>query len=350
MFLRDCWYAAGWSRDLQAANITAGMLLGESLALYRGSNGKLVALEDRCCHRLAPLSKGEIEGNDLRCMYHGLKFDGSGRCIEIPGQNTIPAQARVRSYPVIEKHSIAWVWMGEPQNADEFLIPDFVGVDDPDWAMLPGHLDFDAHYMLINDNLLDMSHLSFVHRKTFGLGSTFSEMRAKVTRIERGLKVQRWAVDQAVPRYLGDVLASDARLDLWTSYDFLVPGIFLLNARYYPTGMAARCGDEPPTDEPLHQEFTCQAVSPLTEKTSRYFFANGPWARMSHLKQFFLDFSYLAFNEDKAIIEAQQRVINQAPDHPMLPTTLDLGPSRFRVLMEKMIKDEATVARLAATA
>ena len=350
MFLRDCWYAAGWSRDLRAAEITAIMLLGEALALYRGANGKLVALEDRCCHRLAPLSKGEIEGNDLRCMDHGLKFDGAGRCIEIPGQNAIPAQARVRSYPIVEKHSIAWIWMGEPRNADESLIPDFVGVDDPNWAMLPGHLDFDAHYMLINDNLLDMSHLSFVHRKSFGLGSTFSEIRATVTRIERGLKVQRWAVDQPVPRYLSDVLSPDMRLDLWTSYDFLVPGIFLLNARYYPTGVAARCGDKPPTDEPLHQEFTCQAVSPLTEKTSRYFFANGPWARVAHLKQFFLDFSYMAFNEDKAIIEAQQRVIAQAPDRPMLPTTLDAGPSRFRVLMEKMIKDEAAVARLAATA
>ena len=340
MFLRNCWYASGWSRDFLTGDVVSTVLLDEPLALYRGTNGNLVALEDRCAHRLAPLSKGEVEGNDLRCMYHGLKFDCTGRCVEIPGQSAVPPQARVRSYPIAEKHSVAWIWMGEPEKVDEALLPDFVGVDDDNWAMLPGYLDFDAHYMLINDNLLDMSHLSYVHRNTFGLGSTFSEIRAKVTPIDRGLRVQRWAIDQPTPRYLTEILPSGLRLDLWTSYDFLVPGIFLLNAKYYPTGFAARCGDEQPVDEPIHQEFTCQAVTPLTAASSRYFFANGTWARTPHLKQFFLDFSFLAFNEDKEMIEAQQRVIDRSPGHRMLPTTLDAGPSRFRRMMDKMIADE----------
>ena len=130
MFLRNCWYAAGWSRDFASAVLTPATILNEPIVIYRQTNGAAVALQDRCCHRFAPLSMGRIEGDDLRCMYHGLKFAPSGKCIEIPGQPKIPLQACVRNFPIVDKYSVAWIWMGDPSLADEALIPDFVGVDD----------------------------------------------------------------------------------------------------------------------------------------------------------------------------------------------------------------------------
>jgi vanillate O-demethylase monooxygenase subunit len=103
MFLCNCWYVAGWSHDIVAGSLVSRRILGEPIVLYRKADGSVAALEDRCCHRLAPLSRGRIEGDDLRCMYHGLKFAPSGKCVEVPGQDLIPSTAVVGSYPVIEE-------------------------------------------------------------------------------------------------------------------------------------------------------------------------------------------------------------------------------------------------------
>ena len=127
MFVRNCWCMAGWSRDFGRDELKPVTMLDEQIVIYRKNDGGLVALQDRCCHRLAPLSLGRIENDDLRCMYHGMKFAPTGRCIEIPGQSKIPPQACVRAYPIADKYSGAWVWMGKPALADESLIPEFVG-------------------------------------------------------------------------------------------------------------------------------------------------------------------------------------------------------------------------------
>src|SRR5262245_59540649 len=117
MYLLNAWYVAGWSNEF-TAKPAARTLLDEPVALYRGADGTLVALEDRSCHRAMPLSQGEVIGNAIRCEYHGMVFDGSGRCIEIPNQKLIPAAARVRSFPVAERDDLVWIWMGEPEKAD----------------------------------------------------------------------------------------------------------------------------------------------------------------------------------------------------------------------------------------
>ncbi len=115
MYLRNCWYMAGWSADFAAPGPVAATLLDQPVVFYRGANGQLVALEDRCVHRLAPLSQGRVEGNDLRCLYHGLKFASTGACVEMPGRDAVPHAMKVRAYPVIERYSAAWIWMGDPR-------------------------------------------------------------------------------------------------------------------------------------------------------------------------------------------------------------------------------------------
>jgi phenylpropionate dioxygenase-like ring-hydroxylating dioxygenase large terminal subunit len=193
MWIRNAWYVAAWSHEVANEGLLARTIMNDPLVLYRIGNGSVVAMEDRCCHRLAPLSLGRREGDDLRCMYHGLKFGPDGRCNEIPGQTTIPAKAVVRGYPVVERGSWIWVWMGEAARADVSQIPETIATTDPDWNIQTGCLDYAANYQLINDNLLDLSHLAFVHEKTLGKGvPQWATERPTITRLERGVRFQRW--------------------------------------------------------------------------------------------------------------------------------------------------------------
>ena len=168
MFLKNCWYVAAWDHELIDGKLLPRTLLEERVLLYKGESGKVVALKDRCCHRGAPLSLGRLEGDCVRCMYHGLKFDATGKCIQIPGQDHIPAKLGVRSYPVVERDHLIWIWMGDPELANEDDILDFPYLREPQWKGIPGYLHYDANYLLIVDNLSDFAHLAFVHTKTLG--------------------------------------------------------------------------------------------------------------------------------------------------------------------------------------
>src|SRR5438132_884303 len=122
IFLRNSWYVAAWNHELIDGRKLARTILEKPVVIYRGASGKVVALDDRCCHRAAPLSMGRIEGDDIRCMYHGMKFEPGGKCIQIPGQDMIPPKLGVRSYPVVERYNLIWIWMGDTEKADPNMI------------------------------------------------------------------------------------------------------------------------------------------------------------------------------------------------------------------------------------
>lgn len=348
MFVRRCWYVAAWTHEIASGQLAARMIINEPIVLYRTGEGAVVALEDRCCHRFAPLSRGRLEGDDVRCMYHGLKYDKGGACIEIPGQALIPPKARVKAYPVAEKHGWIWVWMGEPALADPRLIPAAVGPEDPSWTLRCGQMDYQANYLLINDNLTDFSHLSFVHARSFGTSEEFARTRPTITRIPRGIRVQRW-VANAINAESGSPL-SGSRSQLvdneqWQTYDYLAPGILLMYNAAYPRGTAERLRRSEPQrerDGPLTESFTSQAVTPLTDTSSRYFFSWGP--RSGEGSDAMADMMYqvatVAFGEDKDIIEAQQRIINLDPDRKELLNSADLGPTQMRQVIADLIKAE----------
>ena len=167
-FLVNCWYVAAWDHELIDGKLLARTILDKPVVLYKGESGQSVALDDRCCHRGAKLSMGRREGDCLRCMYHGLKFDATGKCVQIPGQENIPPKLGVRGYPVVERDHLVWIWMGDAALADPAKILDFPYLRDPGWRGHPGYLHYDANYLLIVDNLSDFAHLAFVHAKTLG--------------------------------------------------------------------------------------------------------------------------------------------------------------------------------------
>lgn len=346
--VRNAWHVACWSMDLAAGRPFPITIAGDPIVIWRNDDGEVSALEDRCVHRHAPLSLGRCEGSRLRCMYHGLLFDRGGGVVEIPGQDIVPANARVRPYPVVDRHSWIWVWLGDPALADAALIPQAVGFDDPDFILGRGQLDYAAEARLIHDNLCDFTHLAYVHPASFGADEEWSRTRPKVTALDRGVRFERWVRNQKGLR--GEMVGQP--VDVWSSYEYLVPGILLMPSASYPAGTADRLGDAPPpADLPADGvTFTSQAVTALTGKTSRYFFSWGPHKDHGDeaLRDMLMGIAAQAFAEDKTMIEAQQRVIDRDPSRPVMPTTGDKGVVLYNRLVERLARAEGQVLAEAA--
>jgi vanillate O-demethylase monooxygenase subunit len=347
-FLRNTWYVAAWSHEIAPGALFARTITRVPLLLWRDAAGRVVALEDRCCHRAAPLSKGRREGDRVRCMYHGLLFDASGRCVEIPSQNFIPPAAKVRAFPTVERHKWIWVWMGEPERADESFIPDTHSLDDPAWRGVPGYLHYDANYLLIIDNLLDFSHLSYVHETTLGGSAKYAGIRPKVTRSACGVRVERWLLDDEPAPFLKKLRTWPGNVDRWNIYDVVLPGVLLMDSGSAAAGTGAPAGRR--TD--AAEFFGCQAVTPETETTTHYFF------QQSHA--FALDDSSVTdsltrsvlagFQEDRDMILAQQRILDLDPQAPMLALRMDTALASFRTMLEKAIAGEQSEGTVGAVA
>src|SRR5579862_5215237 len=157
MFLRNCWYVAARDSELDDRRLVARRILGEPMLFFRTADGTIAAFQDRCPHRLAPLSAGRRIGDRIRCGYHGIEFAADGRCVHIPGQDTVPASAGVRTFPALLRHGCAWVWPGDPTKADPALIPDVPWPRLAGWATAEGYTHVAADYRLLTDNLLDLS-------------------------------------------------------------------------------------------------------------------------------------------------------------------------------------------------
>jgi vanillate O-demethylase monooxygenase subunit len=339
-YVRNTWYVAGWAQDFTSERPLGISLLGEPVVIWRGADNVLTALEDRCVHRLAPLSLGRCEGAKLRCMYHGLLYDRSGAVTEIPGQDLIPPGAKVRSYPVCERHSWVWVWLGDPAACDAALIPPAVGYDNPNYILGHGQIDYAAEARLINDNLLDFSHLSYVHINSFGANEEWARLRPQITPLANGVRVERWLEDTSGSTRLSFTQPGER----YSRYDFLLPGILLMTGGVFPLGTRARLGGAAP-DLELAQgavTFTSQAVTPLTEKTSRYFFSWGPHRKHGDaaLRDTLMGVAHKAFAEDRTMIEAQQRIIDMTPAARIMPTSADRAITLFNQIVAKRLREE----------
>jgi phenylpropionate dioxygenase-like ring-hydroxylating dioxygenase large terminal subunit len=337
-FLKNTWYVAAWSHEIAADGMLARTITRVPLLLWRDRAGTVMALEDRCCHRAAPLSKGRREGDHIRCMYHGLLFDKTGQCIEIPSQDFIPPSAKVRAYPVVERFKWVWIWMGEADKADPSLIPDTHTLDDAGWRGTPGYLHYDANYLLITDNLLDFSHLPYVHETTLGGSAKYAGIRPKVTRHARSVRVERWLIDDEPAPFLRKLKTWPGNVDRWNIYDVVLPGVLLMDSGSAATGTGAPQGRRIDAAE----FFGCQAVTPETATTSHYFFQQSHGFALDdpsvteNLQQ-----SVLAgFKEDMDIILAQQRILDLVPGAPMLAMRMDTALASFRVMMDKAIAAE----------
>jgi phenylpropionate dioxygenase-like ring-hydroxylating dioxygenase large terminal subunit len=345
MFLKNCWYVAALDHELMDGKLLSRTLLGEHLLLYRGESGNVTAMNDRCPHRGALLSKGRLEGDAVRCMYHGIKYDCTGKCVQIPGQDMIPPKLRVRTYPAIQRSHFIWVWMGEAEKADPTLIVDLPYLTDPAWKGIPAYLHYNANYLLIVDNLSDFSHLAFVHTKTLG-GSeeyAFVTKPTVVERLERGFRVERWHLDSESPPFHKKVIPEkNLKVDRRNIATMLIPGIFHMETLFAVAGQYAREGHVAGAKEYRN----CQFMTPETERTTHFFwtYLNNFEGSNSTISRSLLDSLIEGFMEDKEIIERQQRTLDEDPGFQMLAILADAPLAHFRRVLDKLIEAERSGA------
>lgn len=344
MFMKNCWYVAAWSHELIDDALVGRTLLNEKVLLYRGNDGSVCAMEDRCCHRGAPLSMGRLEGNCVRCMYHGLLFDSSGACVEIPGQESVPPNLKVKSYPLLDTGRLVWIWMGEPALADESKIPDFPYLKDPAWHGHPDYLHYDANYQLIADNLADINHIAYVHTNTLGGSERYvvEQTASPLERSDDGFKLTKWHMNSDLPPFVKKIEKKMGKVDRWNTMEMKVPAYFFLESGFSPAGTGIREGNKAGSLE-FHN---FQAMTPETDRTTHFF-----WVYMHNQQKDVELYSHSlhdsileGFHEDKAIIEAQQTVLDTDPEFRLRAIASDAPLSHLRWLIDKRIKEESEPA------
>ena len=337
MYVRNAWYVGAWDHEV-TREMKRRIILDEPVLFFRRDDGTPVALEDRCCHRQAPLSMGKLVGNIVQCPYHGLQFDSTGKCVKIPSQDMVPKSARVKAYPVVERNQWIWIWMGDPARADPSLIEDFHWMDDPKWGAAGSYLHVEANYLLLVENLLDTTHLSFLHPTSLGTDA-FARSEFEATRDGDRVKVTRWLMNELPAPFhkkMGE-FPDGVKVDRWQIANFAPPCFVKLDVGSSPVGTGARQGDR---SQGMNM-WNLNAITPETEKSAHYF-----WAQAYNFK---VDQKWLAgviraqvfgaFLDDMAMIRAQQQNMDLGPV-PVVNLGQDKAWVAMRQIVDRLIAKE----------
>lgn len=345
-FVLDTWYPIAWTRNI-GRELTAHKIVGKEVVMFRNSEGKVVAMEDACPHRLLPLSMGKLKGDTIECGYHGMTFDCSGKCVRIPAQDMVPATAVVPTYPTHENMGLVWIWMGDPALADTSKVFDLPQYHDPDWSCVEGDaLEIKANYLSLADNLCDPAHVSFVHLST--LGNAASE-NIPVHHEESPGKMLtwRWIIDAPAIPLFAKYGNFKGNVDRWHYYHYYAPSIAIIDFGSADTGTGAPEGRR----DNCMQIFACHFMTPVDEETSI-----DHWL---HIKNFKADAATnaalsadfrVAFDEDKTILEAIQRNEKRYAGRKTIKIAIDAAPRRMRKMVERMAEGDPATPPSTATA
>jgi phenylpropionate dioxygenase-like ring-hydroxylating dioxygenase large terminal subunit len=335
-FLKDCWYAAAWTEEVEHNRPLVRTIAGVSVLVLKSQDGTVHALENRCPHRFAPLDRGQFAADRIRCGYHGLVFNFDGACVENP-QGPVLQSIHVTRYVAQTAHGVIWTWLGDPERADIARIPnlDFLDTFDPR-SFLRGYTHVQAYYELLNDNIMDLSHVDVLHRETLSQGS-FSSIPPKSWVDGEKVRV-RWDMFEVTPSALNSFYLGQASLiDAATEIVWQAPA----NMRLTMTMRAsAKAGTEALVSE------ACHLITPESTDTSHYFYcaARNFGADDSKLTAARKELARKAFDEeDKPMIEAIHRAMGGKTDLLALRPALlagDAGAVRVRRALRAMIDAE----------
>src|SRR3954465_9501491 len=344
MFVRNNWYVAAWDHEI-GRNMVRRVILDEPVVLYRTLDGKAIALEDRCCHGQRPLSKEKLIGNTVKCPYHGLEFDPTGKCVKIPSQDFIPGSAKVKSYPIVEKNHWVWIWMGDPAKADPSKVEDFHWLDDAKWRYGGNYLHVDASYLLLVENLLDTTHLPFLHPTTLGT-DTFARSEFDVKRDGDRITVSPYLMNElpaAFHKQMGG-FPDGMKVDRWQVTHYGPPSFVKLDIGSAPVGTPIRQGERGKGGNMGN----LTAPPPEREKASHYFFAQAynfkldqPWIADMLARQI-TDI----FQDDLAMVKAQQKNMDLGPV-PSVTVGQDKAWIAMRGIVDRLIREERGEAKAA---
>jgi vanillate O-demethylase monooxygenase subunit len=347
-FLRNTWYVAMFSGDLAPGQLVHRTILNEPVLFFRKEDGSVAAMTNRCSHRFLPLSMGKLlPGNRVQCLYHGVEFGADGRCVKNPHGNGIsPPAAHLKSYPVVERHTLIWIWMGD-KAADPATIPDYSCLDDRPTLHVtrPGYLKVAANYQLIVDNLLDLSHISYVHAGILGNADTAA---AEPVVDQKGdvLSVTRNSKNAETPGILKMMSSPDfvERGDQWQTMCWYPPSNMLLEFGASKTGEPKERGTG---------YFAIHFLTPETERTTHYHYTAARWnvltddEQNAKIRDKIYEMRTFAFAEqDLPVIEAQQVSMDQA-GKDLMPVLLsiDAGPVRYRKVLDRLLSEEEGVSQ-----
>lgn len=342
-FLRNAWYAACWAEDLPSGEPLAKTILSNPIVLWRDGSGNPVGLEDRCCHRHLPLSMGRVTGNTVQCGYHGLEFDKAGACVAVPGQTRVPPGASVRAYPVVERHGMIWIWPGEPALADHSQIPELPWLDDPGWTRTGGHLHMKADYRLLIDNLLDLTHVSYIHKNTIAGDPKEALVPVKTVREGDTIRVERWMLGFTAPPMYDKARKFHGKVDRWQLIKWQAPTTVTLDIGCADADTGAPEGDR---SQGISM-WSNHIITPETETTTHYHWA---FARNYNLgdeetSDVLAKGGLQTFMEDVVVLERQQEALEIVKDRPVVDINIDNAPLQFRrILADRIAAEQEAVA------
>ncbi len=343
-FPLNAWYVAAYDVEVKR-ELLARKICNQAIVLYRKEDGTAAALRDACWHRLVPLSIGRLEGDNVVCGYHGLKFDDTGRCTHMPSQETINPSASVRSYPVEEKHRFVWVWPGDPALADPALIPDLHWNDDPEWTADGKLIEVKCDYRLVIDNLMDLTHETFVHGSSIG-NEAVAESPFEASHNDRFAYITRWMEGIEPPPFWKAQYGREGLVDRWQIIRFEGPCTVTIDVGVAEAGTGARQGDR----SKGVNGFVLNTITPSTDNTCLYFWAfsrNYDLHNQARTHQLREGVSTV-FREDEAVLEAQQIALDENPDHVFYNLNIDAGSMWARKLIDRMIDKELAPVAIAA--
>ncbi|MCY4190467.1 MAG: aromatic ring-hydroxylating dioxygenase subunit alpha [Rhodospirillaceae bacterium] len=342
---RNAWYLGAWSNEVTEKPL-ARTILDENVVLYRQPGSKAAALEDRCSHRATPLSLGDVTDRGLQCGYHGLTFNSKGECVFIPGQESIPPQACVRSYPVVERQGFVWIWTGDPEQADANhpTLIDYPWNDDTEnWPTHYGYMHIKCNYMLLNDNLMDLTHIPFIHRRTIGGGNQMGQVNAemKTRKTPTGVHYIRWMDKiQPPPTYVKAAgFAADAKVDRWQEFEYIAPITVLQWTGALESGRGARENRE---QDGGFQLRIYHGATPETDSSCHYFFTcnNGCTTQSEADNDRLFREIRDTFLEDLEFLENQQACLEDDPTRALVDIKHDTARIHARRTIDRMLAEE----------
>ncbi|MEY3038756.1 MAG: hypothetical protein RL143_1323 [Pseudomonadota bacterium] len=340
MHIRNAWYVAAMSNEV-ADKPLGRTICNHNLVLYRGKGDKIAAIEDFCPHRGAAMSLGYVEDGELVCGYHGLRMGPDGTTISMPKQRTDRFPC-TKSFPVEEKYGFIWVWPGDKAVAAETPVPTFHWAESDDWAYGGGHYHIKCDYRLMIDNLMDLTHETYVHSTSIGQ-KEIDETPVKTRMEGEQVITERYMSDIKAPPFwqmaMGfQGLDKDADVDRWQICRFNTPSHIMIDVG---VALAGNGGFEAPA-ETRAGSVVVDFITPETDETMHYFWgmARNFQAQDAELTDKIREGQGGIFAEDLEVLEAQQRNLSRYPDRDLLKLDIDAGGVQARRLIDRAIKAE----------
>lgn len=330
------WYVLGWSREFDEKPVRR-LVMDQPILMFRASDGLPVAMTDRCAHRHYPLSRGKRRGDLIECGYHGFTFNKFGKCVRIPSQERIPAECSIKTYPVVERWQWVWIWMGDPDRADPAAIPDHqaISLTDPEWEASVGFsMPLKARYELLNENLLDLTHTTFLHPESIGTAEV-AEAEVAFEEHDKFVRDGRYMQRVTSPELFREPMHMQEIIDRDLLIDYYPPGLHVGWERFKRSEIA-----ENSPERFYGQLKVYHALTPESRHTTHYYFA---FARSFALQDQTLTSRLreglrFVVGQDCGALEALEenlQLLNETPRE--VSCRNDAGTLRGRRILEKMI-------------